>query len=351
MRSRIYLIFLIGLGVFIVGTTFITSKPKPSLLFDIDSKSSSKDSFGEISMQLVKSENEIVQVILYPEQDIYSIGEPIRPKLQVKNNGQAPIEIYGFVFGWDKLTFNLPNAAHLIGPDNQDNLVVYQQSAETIENSPFIQIEAGGDKWYYLPIYHHLHLRKLGKYTFWIELADNLGQVHRSNEISFQLVDVPSSIPSQLVELNLQTLHPSFASMERIEFDATITNKSDKKLTFLKPQQDSFDGWVNPVYQFTVISDDGRSLALALRDGNMDVPTYNATTQFTIAPRGTYRQKLQLPVFPEMQNPGTYQVRLTYLVRQEAIGKAGTILDRQMNWAKEVFIGRLESNEISITIK
>jgi len=35
----------------------------------------------------------------------------------------------------------------------------------------------------------------------------------------------------------------------------------------------------------------------------------------------------------------------------KAIGKAGAVLDRQMNWEKDVFVGRLESNEIGIEVR
>jgi hypothetical protein len=138
---------------------------------------------------------------------------------------------------------------------------------------------------------------------------------------------------------------------EPIDIEAIFTNKSDKPIIFLKPQEDSLDGWVNPVYQFTVVDNAGRSLALTLRCGSMATPVYNDSAQFIIASGGFYRQKVQLPLFPEMHKPGEYRVRLTYIVRDKAIGKGGVVLDKKMNWEKEVFVGRLESNEVTITIK
>jgi hypothetical protein len=51
-----------------------------------------------------------------------------------------------------------------------------------------------------------------------------------------------------------------------------------------------------------------------------------------------------------MRAAGTYRVRLTYLVRDRAIGKGGVVLDRLMEWDPEVFVGRLESNEVEVSV-
>ncbi len=303
-------------------------------------------------MEASQINGQMVQLILHSDRGIYSVGESIRPKLQIKNHNSFPIGIHGvFVFSGDKIAFSSPNAAHLIGPEGQDLLLPYQHSTSFPGFDRPIKVGAKGEEWLYLPITSHLHLRQPGEYTFWLELLDDLGQLHRSNQIRFQLVDVVASVPPEFIGLTLASQKLSFATTEHVRVEVVFTNKFDKPLTFLKPQEDSFDGWVNPVYQFTVVDSANRSLALALRSGTMAIPIYDATTQFTIAPGKSYRQRLQLPDFPEMHNPGKYRVRLTYIVRDKAIGKGGVVLDKPMNWGASVFTGRLESNEVTITIK
>lgn len=302
-------------------------------------------------MKPTRSNSKTVLVILHPDREIYSIGVSIRPRLQIQNHNHFPIEIFGFIFSWDQLAFSSPNAAYLIGPNGQDLLLQYRRSTSYTDYGLPIKVEGGGEEWLYLPISSHLHLRQLGEYMFWLEVLDNLGELHRSNQINFRLVDVESSVPPQLIELTIKPRKSSFEIIEAIDVETVFTNKSEQSIIFLKPQEDSLDGWVNPMYQFTVVDSADRSLALTLRCGSMATPIYNDSTKFIIASGEFYRQTIQLPLFPEMQNPGEYRIRLTYIVRDKAIGKGGVVLDKKMNWEKNVFVGRLESNEVTITIK
>lgn len=292
-----------------------------------------------------------IRLVLHEEKTLYSIGEPIRPKLQILNNTARKIEFgYGFIFDWAELAFAEPNFIHLIGPDGAELALPYRRDKSYFNSINLIILDEGKAEWLYLPIYAHFHLRKPGDYTFWLELIDSFGEVHQSKRISFRLVDVEASVPPEVVELTLQSKKSSLGVEESIDVEAVFTNKFSKSLIFLRPQEDSFSGWVNPVCQFTVIDRTGRSLALALRCGTMAIPVYNDTTKVIIEPGESCWQKLRLPVFPKMRMPGSYRVRLSYIVREKAIGKGGVVLDKQMNWEKEVFIGRIESNELTITI-
>lgn len=279
------------------------------------------------------------------------MGESICPKLELRNQGAFPIEISrGFAFDWERLAFAEPNAAHLIGPDGQDKLLPYRRPASFREFRPPIRLEAGKAEWRYLPISHHLHLRGLGKYTFWLELLDNLGVLYRSDQITFQIVDIEYSLAPNLIELRLESGKSLFASGEPVFVRATFTNKSDQPTIFLRPQEDSFDGWVNPVYQFTVFDAEGRSLALARRCGTTATPVYDNTTEFTVEPGESAELHLRLPVFPDMKHPGEYRLSLDYIVREQVIGKGGDVLDKPMNWEERVFLGRIESNKIALEI-
>jgi hypothetical protein len=301
-------------------------------------------------MQSNQTEGQEVAVILHADRDRYLIGESIGPKLEIRNDHEFPIEIAGgFEFSWDRCAFSPPNAAHLIGPDGQDRMIPYQRPVSFAGYGPPIKAEAEKSEWRYVPISSHLHLRQCGRYTFWLELLDSLGELHRTNRISFELLDVESSVLPELLDLTLEASQ-SFAMTEPVLITATFTSKSDRPIIFLKPQQDSFDAWVNPMYQFTVLDPDGRSLALARRDGTMATPVYDETTKFTVEPRQSHSESLRVPVFPEMCKGGDYRVRLTYIVREKAIGKGGDVLDRFMNWEERVFIGRIESNEVVLHI-
>ncbi|MDH4187265.1 MAG: hypothetical protein OEV08_09720 [Nitrospira sp.] len=287
-----------------------------------------------------------ISLILHEEKTEYSIGEPIRPKLQILNKTSWKAEIgNGFIFDWERLGFSNPNCVHLIGPDGADLAIPYNRDKSYFNTINPISVDAGREEWLFLPVYAHLHLRKIGKYSFWLELLDNTGELHHSNRISFQLVSIEASVPTEFIELTLTSRKSSFAATESIDVEAIFANKHDAPITFLNPQVDSFYGWVNPVYQFTVVDDDGRSLALHSRCGNMAIPRYDDTTQFTVKPGEFHAQTLSLPSFSEMQNPGEYHVRLTYIVRDKAIGKGGVVLGKQLNWRADVFVGLLESNE------
>jgi hypothetical protein len=298
------------------------------------------------------SDTNQISLVLHEERTVYSIGEPIRPKLQILNDTNHKIElVHGFLFDWEDLAFAKPNFVHLVRPNGTELALPYRRDKSYFDSINPISVEAGKEEWLYLPIYAHFHLRELGEYTFWLELLDNMGQLHDSNRISFRLIDVETSVPPEFIELAIQSRKSSYTTKEPINIEASFSNKYDKPLIFLKPQEDSFYGWVNPVYQFTVVDSAGRTLPLALRSGTMAIPVYDETTQFTVVPGESYVERLRLPDFPKMRHPGDYHVRLTYIVREKAIGKGGVVLERQMNWEEGVFTGRIESNEIIIMIE
>jgi hypothetical protein len=293
-----------------------------------------------------------IRLILHNDVTVVSIGEPVNPKLQIVNDMDRAVELRrGFAFNWERLAFVEPNAIHLIAPDGTDLALPYRRDPSYFSGLDPIAIAPNGEEWMFLPIYAHFHLRALGKYRFWIELGDDSGTVHRSNEIGFELHDVESNAPGDAIKLTLQPAKSSYVTKEPVEIGVAFCNKSDKPFAFLKPQEDSFYGWANPIYQFTLLDGSGRSLPLALRSGSMADPRYDESTRIALSPGQLRTQMLRLPEFPDMRTPGTYRVRLTYIVRKQGVGKAGTILDQPMNWDANVFVGRLESNDIEVRIQ
>jgi hypothetical protein len=292
-----------------------------------------------------------VRLLLHNDQPVCSITEMLRPRLQIVNDTDRPITFgNGFVFDWESLFFAPPNAVHLIDPESRDLALPYTNGAHVRQNKP-ITVGPRAEEWLFLPIYALFHLRVPGRYTFSIELADDSGRVHKSNVVEFRLTDVEQTTPQDAVVLTLSAERGVWAVKEAVFVNASFANRTSRPVTVLEPQEDSFYGWVNPIYQFTVIDDVGRSLPLALRGGSMATPRYDEASRTTIAPGSSSQRQLRVPDFPLMRYPGQYRVSLTYVVRTTAVGKAGTVLETPANWPADVFVGRLESSEVSVTLR
>jgi len=292
-----------------------------------------------------------VRLQLHNHQHVYSITESVRPQLQILNGTDRPL-IFGrdFVFDWEVLFFAPPNAVHLIDPASRDLALPYMDGSRVPHDKPLV-VAPGKEEWLFLPISAFLHLRALGMYRFWVELVDGSGELHKSNVIDFELVDVEQSFQPDEAALNLSTRQSPWPVTGPVFVDAAFTNRTSRPMMILKPQEDSFYGWVNPIYQFTVLDEAGRSLPLALRSGTMAEPRYDDSTRVTVAPGSSAEQSLRLPDLPRMRHPGQYRVSLTYVVRRWVIGKGGAVLSTPANWPPETFVGRLESPEVTVTLR
>ncbi|MGH9372531.1 MAG: hypothetical protein ACRD15_13455, partial [Vicinamibacterales bacterium] len=254
-----------------------------------------------------------VRLLLHNDQTVHSIAEMLRPRLQIINGSDRPITFgNGFVFDWESLSFAPPNAVHLIDPESQDLALPYTNGAH-VRQSKRITVGPGAEEWLFLPIYAFFHLRMPGRYTFSIELADDGGRVHKSNVVEFRLTDVEQTTPPDAVVLTLSTERDVWSVKEAVFVNASFTNRASRPVTILEPQEDSFYGWVNPIYQFTVIDDVGRSLPLALRGGSMATPRYDEASRTTMAPGSSSQRRLRVPDIPLMRYPGQYRVTLTYV--------------------------------------
>jgi hypothetical protein len=295
------------------------------------------------------------EIIIEPYLDkmSYQIGETISHNLIITNPYQNSVEFRGLAFCEYQLAFVAPNAIHLIEPDGQDLLKPYEQREFYENDCPPIQIK--GEEAYRgrITISEWLHLRKPGEYIFWLELTDILGRKYHSNKITFELVPIQESIPSKLIDLTLQSDRVSFTVEQllnvEVELESIFTNKSSQPVTFLEPQGGSFNNLINPFYQLTVFDSNGRSLRKIPGDANIAQPVYNESTQFSLEPGNSHSIKFLLRHFPEMRQPGQYQIQLTYITRETDVAY-GFVLDEPMNWPEDVFVGVLESNKITITI-
>jgi hypothetical protein len=289
-----------------------------------------------------------VRLNLHNVNAVVCIGEPVNPELQAVNESGRRLKLgRHFVFDWDDLAFAEPDFVHLVGPDGAELALPYRRDPSYFRGRRPLTIAAGKEEWQYLPVYAHFHLRAPGDYKFWLELADESGAVHRSEVAAFTLRDVEYSMPPGSLAL---AIAPSPGASQAAEVEAVFTNSASRPLVVLAPQEDSFDGWVNPIYQFTVIDDAGRVLPLARRSGSMATPHYGASMRIILEPGRSRRLQLRLPDIPAIRREGNYRVRLTYIVRNRRVGKAGTVIDQPMNWDDDVFVGRVESNEITVRV-
>jgi hypothetical protein len=302
-------------------------------------------------MRFDQVDDPATQVILHPDRETYSMTESIRPTLEIRNRSDYSVEIVGgFAFDWERLAFCTPNAVHLMAPDGRDLMRPYHREAPFLASEYPIRLGPGSSHWRYLPVSNFLHLRQVGEYELWLELLDSTGELHRTDHVTFRITDVEPSVPPGTIELSLGSSRSVYSSAEPTVVTPIFTNYGERRLVLLTPQEDSIYGWANPIYQFTVLDGDGRGLALARRSGSMAARVYDDTTKIPLPPGRSAALDLELPDFPAMREPGTYRVGLTYIVRGEDIGKGGDVLDRSMGWDDEVFRGRLESNELAITV-
>ncbi|MDX1687161.1 MAG: hypothetical protein R3248_04185 [Candidatus Promineifilaceae bacterium] len=282
------------------------------------------------------------------DRNVYSVGEWIPLGLQIVNERETPIEFHDFSFS--ALAYSPPHSMHLIGPDGEDRLLPFRLSKRKMDKFPPIQVGAGEEEGGWLLLSHYLSLRMPGRYSFWLELVDDGGNRYRSNRVDFELMAIDPSVPTDLIELSLQPEASSYSPTEPIRVKAIFKNNSAQAVTFLKPQDGSEVAWSNPIYDFTVTDEDGRSLREPPVGAILVGPIYDERSQFTLLPGESYEQKLMPLQLIFEPLPGNYQVQLTYIVHENSI-EMGSLTDRPMNWEKDVFTGLIESNVVTIVVE
>jgi len=294
----------------------------------------------------------------YPEdlpfKSSYEVGETIYYGLGVTNHTQDSVKLY-FVQCHHLLAFDDPLRLHLIAPNGTDLFAPYQGEVKSEipkQCTPFVQIGPGEFWGQTINLLRWLQPRQLGTYRLWADYTGAAGQFYVSNMITFEIQAVPTTVPSQLVDLHIDFERPEYTLDDYpLSSTVTFTNHADQPLVFLKPQDGSDIGFVNPIYRYTVQDQSGRNLEVIAHDAGIGTPKYHAETMFTLPPEATYSQAIRLMYYPIMwEQPGEYQVQLTYIVRTKAI-KWGMVLDEPINWDEDVFTGVLESNVITLTIK
>jgi len=301
--------------------------------------------------QTTPYKKQYLQLILHNDHESCLVGEMIQPKLQIVNTSDMPVEMNeNFIFDDNSLAFSSPNAFYLEDPDGVDLLIKYKKSKPFTYGQP-VRVEANNEEWLYLPLSLYFRLRKPGLYTMWIELSDQFGKTHTSNHIQFSLIDIESSIPFEDIFLSIQSINSKFGSGEQIEIDALFTNRSHETIILLRPQEDSLDTNINPMYQFTVVDEEGCILPFPQRCGTMEKPVYDETAMVTLRPEKTWIVTLLLPKFIGLHYPGKYKIYLTYIVGDFRIGYEHSSLNKiPPHLNKNILRSVLTSNELEIQV-
>ncbi len=288
------------------------------------------------------------QLVLYLEKNIFTPFEPIRPGVQIINTSGKEINIQKVKLDWEDLAFSSPSVLHLINENGIDIASMYEREPIYFKDIKPIAV-TGKEEWFYFPLNIYFPKLAAGKYKLWVELADNYGDLLKSNTISFAVIDVMDNLKALDIAISIE--ESQTCKTDKLEVEVNFINKYANRLIILKPHFDSFYGWTNPAYYFVLREKvSGRVLPLALRSGSMDTPVYDQSTMFSLDGGEENTLKLKLPSIPKLSIPGEYTVQLYYLVREHQIGKSGTILSTEMNWGKDVFVGLIESNTINIKV-
>lgn len=290
--------------------------------------------------------SQLVELTLRLSEEHYQIGESFEWYLRIENRNAIPIQFPGFAYGSHSFGFSSPNAIHLIDPDGRDVMLPYAQLADLTDDAVPIEVQAQDTYWLDFAVPRRLRLRQPGRYTLWFEMQDNFGTLQRSNAVSFDVVDVEPSVSPELLELTLEFEKLSCMYTDNKHYEVIFTNKSDQPLVFLRPQYEVNLHVANPVYELTVIDHAGRTIPWAGTELELHEVIYDEHTQVTVAPGAAYREQFSLPHYAQMlERAGEYRIRVTYIVLDYDL-----MTGKPMDWGTEVFVGRLESNEVIFKI-
>ncbi len=139
---------------------------------------------------------------------------------------------------------------------------------------------------------------------------------------------------------------------DRVALEATFTNSSTRPYQIILPQDGSFYGWLSPTYEVSVVDGESAEAAFQLqpRCGNHGA-VYNDKTLKRIEPGESLT--LQLNPYFHIQESGESKVQLRYRVEAdkfpgEHYQAPAAKTPRWRAWPKEVYVGELVSNVVSI---
>jgi len=288
------------------------------------------------------SESVTLNAHLVFDRESYYVGETLVLEVKISNGSNTSVRFDNLQLETNGFAFSSPQKIYLKSPKGEDLLGVYDQN-ELFESSILIE-PLSAETFIIAP---GIVLQEPGSYTFGIELVTSEGYAYQSKDVAFNVKDEESSISPESVEVILQPEELSFTFTDIWFVDIAFSNHSDSSLIFFNPQDGSHYGWINPAYLFLAYDGLGRSLALPGGDFTKN-PVYDESTQFILQPGETYHLRDQIPHFAQMYTPGVYKLQFMYIVRKNVV--SGQILTERANWDKNVFVGVIKSNTVTVTI-
>lgn len=291
---------------------------------------------------------------LAPDKVQFEVGELLALRLSIENNSELPIKVDNAIWCNYQLAFVEPSVINLIGPSGHNLLQSYHVNALPDHDCATIMVESGSRFYSTIPLSDWVYMREPGEYHVWLELVDSLEERFRSNALTFEINASSGRVPQERIGLALDSEQMTYTIEEllnaQVGLELTFTNMHTETISILRPQGGSFINAVNPIYRIVVRDNMGRELRMIrATDANIGEPVYDETTTLSLPPGDSETLRIRMPHFPEMRQPGQYEVSLVYIVREHAVS-LGIVTNELMPWAPDIFVGVLESNSVDLKV-
>lgn len=295
-----------------------------------------------------------ISLKLAPDKVRFEVGELVALRLSIENNSELPVEINNAIWCNYQLAFTEPSTINLIDPHGDDLLQPYHVNTLPYHDCAPIVVEPGSTFFSTIPLSNWVYIREPGEYRVWLDMVSSQGERFQSNSLTFEINSIPGHVSKGRIDLALNSEKMTYTIKEllnvQVSLELTFTNMYTETITILKPQGGSYIQSINPIYRVVVKDSVGRGLhMLRADDGNTGEPVYDETTTITLPPGESETIRILLPHFPQMRQPGQYEVSIVYIVRDHAVF-LGMVTDEEIQWTPDVFVGVLESNSIVLEV-
>lgn len=289
-----------------------------------------------------------IELAITVNRDVFTMNEPISATLTVKNTSDSTISVGKNTFiDWQFISFGAPNELSLIAPDGKNLAHVHQ--SEKKPGDFLVTLPPRSEKAIRIPLFKLFDFSQTGVYSLQLKLFDAKGVGYESNRVEFTLNEEENAEKADL-RLGLEMKQTSYAPGQALLVSLEFINESKKDQRILLPQDDSFDGWVNPVYKFVIKDAQGRMIPMPARDGSMAEAHYLEANSRFIQAGKTTGLEIEFPYVRNELMPGVYSLKVIYIVRKQKIGKTGVLLDEKMDWPPSVQPGAIISNTVSFEV-
>lgn len=295
-----------------------------------------------------------VSLHLIPDKAQFEAGELLGIRFSIENNSELSVEINNAIWCNYQLAFTEPGTINLIDPQGDNLLQPYHVNTLPDHDCAAMVVEPGSKFFSTITLSNWIYIREPGEYRVWLDLVNSRGEHFHSNILKFETNSIPGRVPQERIEIALNSEQMTYTIKQlldvQVRFRLTFTNTYTETVTILKPQSGSYIQLINPIYRAVVKDNIGRGLHMVRADdASIGEPVYDETTTISLLPGESETISIPMPYFPEMRQPGQYEVSVVYMVRDHAVF-LGMVTDEEIRWTPDVFVGVLESNSIVIKV-